>query len=113
VRDRAPAPSKVKVSPFTFEVRYDKEAMEAAGANGACMEDLCTILLAPGNDWLVERETILHEALHAVWGQTYLDTKIPDDAADSEGEAIIRELAPRILALLRDNPQFVAYLTEK
>ncbi len=103
-------PVRVKVSPYNVPVRFDKEAMAAASANGAYLPDLHTILLAPNNGPDMERETLLHEVIHAVWSQTFLDVKYPDEEGDSEGEAIIRELSPRLLAVLRDNPKLVEYL---
>lgn len=104
---------KIKVTPHEVEVRFDRDAMAAASANGVYLGDVNTILLSPGCDPLVERETMLHEALHAIWNQTLLDKLYPDEEPDSPGEAIISTLAPRLLAVLRDNPQLVAYLTEK
>ena len=107
------APSKVVIAPYEFAVRFDQQTMAAAGANGACMEDSQLILLAPNNGIGVERETLLHECLHAVWSQTFLDKKYPDDTANSPGEVIISELAPRLFALMRDNPRLVRYLCQK
>jgi hypothetical protein len=105
-----PPVKRVHVAPFNYDVRYDKEAMRAVSANGICLEDQLVIMLAPDNAMHREQETLLHECLHAVWGQTFMDVKYPDEESDSEGEAIIRELAPRILALLRDNPKLVEFL---
>lgn len=103
---------KVRIDPYIVKVKYDTEAMTAASANGVWMEDLATILLQTGNDKNVERETLLHECLHALWSQTLLDKQYPDEAADSPGEEIIAVLAPRLLALLRSNPKLVRFLTE-
>lgn len=104
-------PETVEVAPFEVTVRFDRDAANAAGANGIWLSDTATIVLQEGNHPLVERDVVLHECLHAVWTQTPLDTEFPDEAADSPGERIIACLAPRLLHLLRANPALVRYLT--
>lgn len=59
---------------------------------------------APGQ----RRDSLLHEALHGV-------TDIVGLAAEWGGEreeTIVARLTPALLALLRDNPKLVAYLTK-
>lgn len=103
-------PEVLQLGPYSIPVKFDLDAMTAASANGAYMADLSTILMAPNNSADVERDTLLHETLHAIWNQTTLVKKYPDGEQDSEGEYIIAELAPRILELLRRNPDLVRYL---
>lgn len=106
-------PKKVKVGPYDYGVRFDDDAMSAAGANGACLPDTATVLLDSTCSPSTERDTVLHELLHAVWKQTHLVIDYPDSDSDSPGEKLIQTLAPRLLGLLRDNPKLVTYLTEK
>lgn len=107
---KAKPPTEVLLGPYTIPVKFDLDAMTAASANGAYMGDLSTVMMAPNNSDDVTRDTLLHELLHAIWNQTVLVKKYNDADADSEGELIIAELAPRILELLRRNPDLVRYL---
>jgi hypothetical protein len=106
-------PSRVKVSPLQYTVKFDSEAMKVADANGVCLNDVAAIYLQTGNHPLVERETFLHELLHALWNRSGLNTRCDDGPPDSPGELIIQDIAGPLLALLRDNPAVVRYLTEK
>lgn len=51
------------------------------------------------------RPVLIHECLHAMTGEML-------DGSLCPSEAQIRCLAPMILAMLRDNPKLVAFLTE-
>jgi len=101
---------------MTYRVWSDKnatEALQVGNAVGACQEDSLIMLVDPSTAYDRQAETILHEALHAVWTQTYMDIVYPDGDADSEGEKMISELAPRVLSLLRDNSWLVRFLLEE
>lgn len=50
------------------------------------------------------RDTVLHEVLHAVIND------FPSDLDGAAEEALVRGLSPGILAVLRSNPQLVAFL---
>lgn len=108
-----PVPKKVRVAPYEYTVEAHHQLSELAGAAGGCISDSERIVYDPVGGPVVVREVVLHELLHAIWSQTYLKRKFPDDGTDSKGEAIIGELAPRLLSLLRDNPKLVAWLTER
>ncbi len=58
-----------------------------------------------------QRETFLHECLHAMLSVGQLDTLL---TAEAEGldEHIVGVLAPILLAFLRENPTAVIYMTE-
>lgn len=49
------------------------------------------------------RDTLLHEILHAIIGNTTLK---------GDEEKLVRQVTPYLLGALRDNPDLVAYLTE-
>lgn len=51
-----------------------------------------------------ERDTLLHELLHAIWAHTGLSYE------DDEQERVVGALAPWLLGALRDNPRLVAFL---
>jgi hypothetical protein len=65
------------------------------------------------------KETLLHEALHAILHVGRLGTYLVAPPADAEGndkvkdEAFVDALAPHLLQFLRDNPVVIAYLTER
>ena len=101
------APRKVRVSPFSFDVLEVRGLADA----GSCRPDVESVLLeldqAPGQ----KRDTLLHESLHAIIRQGFVATFEAVDKAFEE--QVVSFLAPRILALLRDNPQLIAYLVER
>lgn len=108
-------PKRLRIGSFTWKLRYDNEATAASGTTGATMADQLTVIVqskASGNAKQVVQDTVLHEVLHAIWAQTYLKTDYPDSGNDSVGEKMISELSPHILALLRDNPKLVRFLTD-
>jgi hypothetical protein len=106
-------PTREKIGPFTYTLEaMTEDVRNASNAVGACMADILKIVFADNIHPGQIKDTIVHESLHAIWKQTYLSKKYPDDDPDSEGEQIINELSPRILALILDNPKLVTYLQE-
>lgn len=104
-------PKLLRIGPFDYEVlRGAFSTLELASRDrvGECDYSDLTIRvshqLAPGQ----QRETLLHEALHAVADLAGLPSELGADL----DEKIVRRLAPLLLALMRDNPKLVAFLTE-
>lgn len=62
------------------------------------------LALAQGGERL--RETLLHESLHALIGQSAVGILIPDDNM----EPFVSYFAPALLAFIRDNPHVVNFL---
>ena len=100
-------PRKVKVGPHRFSL-YAAKGLVDAGCTGGCGEDTQSIVIDDDLGVTVEKETVLHELMHAIWHQTTLDRTYTDE----QEEQVVWSLAPFILALLRENPRLVAYLTE-
>lgn len=97
------APDRLRVGPHVWRVR--RRALDADGElYGRTEEQRLLITIAPGRAPSQERDTLLHELLHALWSHCALDQD------DDEQERIVRSLAPWLLAALRDNPQLVAFL---
>ena len=71
------------------------------GDYGECFSDQCRIEIATYQCTDQQRDTLLHEALHAVDHE--LNCKM--------SEAQTRRMATGLLALFRQNPALVAYLT--
>jgi|SRR6185436_738267 hypothetical protein len=106
-------PKKVKVGHARYTVRYEENLATIAGANGTCGEDTQTILIDPLMGPDMERDTVLHEVLHAVFHLSDARAALPkDDNGDAKEaeEKVIRPLASSLLSLLRDNPKLVDYL---
>lgn len=68
-----------------------------------------TIRVHPSVSHDAERDTLLHETLHAVLALTGIDQHL----STKQAEDYICRLAPAILSLMRENPEFVAYLLER
>lgn len=107
-------PQHLQVGPYRYRVTTDEDAIAHKSVEqqttllGHTDPNALVILLnlgksAPGN----ERDTLLHECLHALFAQTGQATDMQDDE-----EQFVRRLTPALLDLLRRNPRLVAYLTE-
>jgi hypothetical protein len=59
-----------------------------------------------------ERETVLHESLHAMLAAGRLDTVL-DNEAHGIAEHVVGTLAPILLAFIRENPEAIAYFGEQ
>jgi hypothetical protein len=95
-------PPRITVGPHVFHLTYDRNIGDR-GANGETYRESCRILIADNLATSIEREVVLHESLHALYGATNLD-------GDQE-EATVQALTAPLLDLLRCNPSFVSYLT--
>lgn len=103
-------PRTLTVGPVRYRVTTRPKAVAKMGQEqlGCCNPDRATITLHPDQPATVMRESLLHEALHAV-------TDLVGVAADlgaGKDERLVRRLAPALLSLLRDNPDAVTYWTE-
>lgn len=93
-------PERLRIIGKRWTVRWDYDTPDEYGI---CDHNAQTLHiqgdLAPDQ----ERDTLLHEVLHAV-----------DEAMGTNlEEAQVRSLATGLLAVLRDNPSFVSYLRTK
>ena len=66
-----------------------------------------SIDIVDGQDPIEERDTVLHEVMHAI-----LHCQGRENGGDGE-ELYVRALAAGVLMVLRDNPKFVKYLTRE
>lgn len=105
-------PTTVTVGPHEYRVGRDDHSTQVCSAgDSTCVghtshADLAIDLrtgLAPS----FERETLLHETIHAAW---YVAGLQASDVAPHE-EHVVSTLAPALLQVLRDNPGLLAYLT--
>ena len=71
--------------------------------NGECDTDTQTISIRDGQPLESEQDTMLHEVIHAI-----------DEAMDVKmKETQVKKMATALLAVLKDNPSFCAYLRRK
>jgi hypothetical protein len=98
----------VRVSPHVYKIVVDEAVMDAAGLNGHCDHDQGVIRYSEKQSASQIRETFLHEILHACFWNAGLTADVggPDDE-----EKLINKLAPRVLAMMRDNKGLVRWLT--
>jgi hypothetical protein len=105
-------PESVKVGPYRYKVVVDaariKELEKESDTElyGITTHGHLEIALHPDVADTVLRETLLHETLHAV----FYNIGLSDRLTDKTEEHMIRALSPALFALLRDNPDLVAYL---
>lgn len=84
----------------------NKVGMEAMGYTNGAMQTM-TVRGEPSCSFHAERDTLLHECLHALFSTMGIDM------TDEAEEATICKITPGLLTLLRDNPGFVEYITQK
>lgn len=99
-------PTSLKVGPYDYRITVDA-ALDDGGLRGITDTDEHYIRLNPKLPPGLMRTTLLHEALHAVatsGAAINQDDKLPQETWISRIEA-------PLAALLRDNPQLVAFLT--
>ena len=80
---------------------YAVEFKDSEGDYGECFSDQCRIEVRTTQHHQQQADTLLHEAMHAVDHEMHCGLSEPQ----------IRRMATGILALLRDNPALVAFLT--
>jgi hypothetical protein len=99
---RIKRPVSIQVGAHPYRIRW--RPMD--GLYGQTSPSACVIEVDPSNAPSQVRDTLLHEALHAV----VADTRTRLDRDDEE--QLVRVLTPGLLALIRNNPHLVAFLLE-
>ena len=109
-----PIPKQVQVGPFTYSVTVDQAAIDRAGQEMSNIPWATTehrkgkMVVSPGLEANQERDTMLHEVLHACIHAIGLNAYQKKD----EQEQLVRSLTPILLDTLRRNPDLVEYLLE-
>lgn len=80
---------------------YAIEEKDGEGDYGECFTDQCRIEVRSTQCHQQQADTLLHEAFHAVDHELHCGLTEPQ----------VRRMSTGILALLRDNPELVAFLT--
>jgi hypothetical protein len=107
-------PTKIRILHRTITIRWDPaHIVRATHDEGEPLHGIYRngeILIAPAHDD-AEKETLLHETLHAIIDQTALATDGAPLAGAAE-EQVVRTLSPLLFHTLRTNPAFVRWLVE-
>jgi hypothetical protein len=109
-----PRPSKVRILHRTIPIRWSASHINRASREeGEPLYGIYRggeIIVSPDNPD-IEKETLLHETLHAIIDQTALATDGGPLTGDNE-EQVVRTLSPLIYHTLRTNAQLVKWLIE-
>lgn len=103
-------PKSVKVGPYTYAVSTDEAAIrkfeheKQSRHAGHTSHSELAIHVDPHNAAGYQRDTLWHEVLHCIVNVVNLQPKLSE-------EEIICTISHMTLAVLRDNPDLVAYLT--
>lgn len=109
-----PLPRKVHVGALTYRVTDDRSTLletcraESIDVVGHTDHNRALIVLDATQAPCQRRDSLLHEVLHTI-AET---TGLAFEWGTEREEQIVRRLAPVVLAVLRANPQLVAYLTD-
>lgn len=108
----AKLPSIIKVGPFRYRVRTDKDAVSDLKSDriyGIHRSGNLTITVDPDYPHDQVADTLVHEILHAIWHVVALPR---EKLVNHQQEDIIDALSSILLGVLRDNHELVTYLTE-
>jgi hypothetical protein len=95
-------PIKVKILGKPFQIKWLTEGLDNALV-GECDSDRQAISIRDGQPLEQEQDTLLHEVIHAI-----------DEAMGLKlREAQVKGCATGLLAVLKDNPRFAAFLRRK
>jgi hypothetical protein len=115
-----PRPDHVKVGHMTFTIEYVTEQEWLETYNGYEEDGGLTfhnwakivIRLVPRITDQVIREVLVHEVLHAIWSVSMLSHWAGELTAEKTEEGIIQAQSPMIVGVLKENPEFLAYIID-
>lgn len=105
-------PEQIDIAGIRYSVELKKKLIDASGAMFGAIEfpkQRIRLKRDVGPDHM--RDTLLHEVLHGCIDPTNISTMVGWNSEVEE--AVVLALTPHLLAVLRGNPDFVAYLTEE
>jgi hypothetical protein len=106
-------PARLHVGPHQYTVNVDAVRCRDLGVRGQTDADALAILLNPALPISMQRDTLLHELLHALFDVQGTDVSDRPLLDDDEEERLVRGLAPLLLDALRRNPRLVTFLLER
>jgi Zn-dependent peptidase ImmA (M78 family) len=106
-------PATVEVGSLTFRIHASKAAWDKVASEiddysmyGVCFKQTCDIYLRPDVDVSLQRETLMHELMHAVEASTGYML----ESQRIQTHDFVKDTAPVVLDMLRRNPDLRAYL---
>lgn len=99
-------PAKIRVGHADYRVETVKE-LDGGETMGQFLRDqgiINMVLTSP----VADANTLLHEVLHAAFGESGLDHGV----LSKHEERIVSALTNQLLQIIRDNPKLVSYLTK-
>ncbi|NDC55599.1 MAG: hypothetical protein EBZ69_02125 [Alphaproteobacteria bacterium] len=103
---RPPArPSEVRVGPYLFRVEYREDVSDSEpDLFGITIPRDQRIIVSSRQTDQCERDTLLHEVLHAVFYASGLFREVDNE------ERVVAGVSTWLLMVLRDNPQLAKFL---
>jgi hypothetical protein len=102
-------PKSIRVGYRDYLVEaWDYKAASASEKFGECDRNYAIIRVSPEYGEVQTARTLLHEVLHAIW----TNANLPSGEGTSDEEAIVTVMSNHLAQIWRDNPEFVAFLTE-
>lgn len=112
-----PMPDHITVRPHRYSLRADENALNAvrlekrqAVITGCLDPQTGAIVLSEKVGLSYQRDTVLHEVLHAVSEHSGLRYALQDRTTPMPEEELMQHLDTGLLGVLRDNPALVAWL---
>lgn len=102
---KAPLPSSIRILGRRFTVHLITEDPLDAGKLGTLQMNELRINLLDTHDLVGEADTLLHEVMHAL-------CHLMRVTSGDDEEDIVWRLATGLTAVLQDNPDFGAYISE-
>lgn len=99
-------PKSVRIRGREWAIRR-RRRKSLGDALGLCHYDIGALDVAFGQDEFNTKDTVLHEALHALLAEA------PFERPTDEEERYVLFLSTALLGLLRDNPEFAQWLTSR
>lgn len=92
-------PTSLKIGCFVYRVKLNEDLEDM----GLCNSEKLVIEINPNYPHQVQRETLLHECLHALFHDSFVvETK--------DEEKIVRTISPKIMQVILDNPELKSFL---
>ncbi len=105
-RKRGVVPAEIKIGPINYKICRTDGIRDGNIFDGLQIYEEAKILLKDNLDENVERITLIHEILHAIFDNVSLSNT-------GKNHQLIGLLATTLYGLILDNPELVKYLQKK
>lgn len=111
-------PKTVKVNGRKWTIKFvsesqmlDIEGIEGSGKGRIGLTMLRKLVIHIGDfvDEYIQKETVLHEVMHACWAGVHAEADLNHEETDAE-EMFCSGLDTPLLAVMRENPALMRYL---